>query len=70
MKRLQYVKSKLKRMDKVVFEQLKERKKNTIRDVINIDASEQEGDLSPKLLALKASRKGEMEELLLSKEVH
>ena len=47
------------------FGDLKEKKKNTLSDIIKIDISEQKGNLTPELSTI---RKGK--ELLLKEEVH
>ena len=49
---------------------LKERKKNILSDIANIDDVEQEGVLSSKLSVQRALRKEELEELILREEVH
>ena len=49
---------------------LKERKKNILSDIANIDDVEQERVLFSELSAQRALRKGELEELLLKEEVH
>ena len=49
---------------------LKERKKNILSDIANIDDVEQERVLLSELSAQRALRKGELEELLLKEEVH
>ena len=69
MKKLQFVKAKLKEQNKVSFGNLKKKKKNIHTD-ITIDASEQEGNMTPEQLALRALRKGEVEKLLLKEEVY
>ena len=58
-KRLHYVKSKLEEWNKVSFRDLKETKKNILKDLAIIDAHEQEENLSLELLTVKAIRKGE-----------
>ena len=63
MRKLQYVKAKLKEWNKDSFRVLKERKKSILSEIANIDAAEQEGVLSPELSAQRALRKGELEEL-------
>ena len=70
MRKLQFVKSKLKEWNKESFGVLKERKKSILSDIANIDAVEQEGVLSSELSAQRALRKGELEELILREEVH
>ncbi|RVW94236.1 LINE-1 retrotransposable element ORF2 protein [Vitis vinifera] len=70
MRRLQYVKAKLKEWNKFSFGELKEKKKSILNDLANFDAIEQEGGLNPDLLSQRASRKGELEELILREEIH
>ncbi|RVW90756.1 Transposon TX1 uncharacterized 149 kDa protein [Vitis vinifera] len=69
-RRLQYVKAKLKEWNKFSFGELKEKKKSILNDLANFDAIEQEGGLNPDLLSQRASRKGELEELILREEIH
>ena len=49
---------------------LKERKKNILSDIANIDDVEQERVLFSELSAQRALRKGELEELIFKEEVH
>ncbi|RVX05720.1 Transposon TX1 uncharacterized 149 kDa protein [Vitis vinifera] len=70
MRRLQYVKAKLKEWNKFSFGELKEKKKSILNDLANFDAIEQEGGLNPDLLSQRALRKGEQEELILREEIH
>ena len=49
---------------------LKERKKNILDEIANIDAIEQEGVLSSDLSAQRVLRKGELEELILREKIH
>ncbi|WKA01530.1 hypothetical protein VitviT2T_019810 [Vitis vinifera] len=70
MRRLQYVKAKLKEWNKFSFGELKEKKKSILNDLANFDAIEQEGGLNPDLLSQRALRKGELEELILREEIH
>ena len=70
MRKLQYVKAKLKDWNKNSFGMLKERKKSILDEIANIDAIEQEGVLSFDLSAQRVSRKGELEELILREEIH
>ncbi|KAL6328062.1 hypothetical protein AAG906_033333 [Vitis piasezkii] len=70
MRRLQYVKAKLKEWNKFSFGELKEKKKSILNDLANFDAIEQEGGLNSDLLSQRASRKGELEELILREEIH
>ena len=69
MRKLQFVKVKLKEWNKEFFGVLKERKKSILSDIANIDV-EQEGVLSSELSTQRALRKGELEELVLREEVH
>ncbi|RVW71546.1 Transposon TX1 uncharacterized 149 kDa protein [Vitis vinifera] len=70
MRKLQFVKAKLKDWNKNTFGMLKERKKTISDEIANIDAIEQEGALSSDLAAQRAIRKGELEELILREEIH
>ena len=70
MRKLQYVKAKLKDWNKNSFGMLKERKKSILDEISNIDAIEQEGVLSSDLSAQRDLRKGELEELILREEIH
>ena len=70
MRKLQFVKAKLKDWNKNTFGLLKERKKSISDEIANIDAIEQEGALSSDLAAQRAIRKGELEELSLREEIH
>ncbi|KAJ9700981.1 hypothetical protein PVL29_006352 [Vitis rotundifolia] len=70
MRRLEYVKAKLKEWNKFSFGELKEKKKSILNDLANFDGIEQEGGLNPDLLSQRASRKGELEELILREEIH
>ena len=70
MRKLQFVKVKLKDWNKNSFGTLKERKKNILDEIANIDAIEQEGVLSSELSAQRVLRKGELEELILREEIH
>ncbi|RVX21544.1 putative ribonuclease H protein [Vitis vinifera] len=63
-------KAKLKDWNKNTFGMLKERKKTISDEIANIDAIEQEGALSSDLVAQRAIRKGELEELILREEIH
>ncbi|KAL6327610.1 hypothetical protein AAG906_021901 [Vitis piasezkii] len=67
MRKLQYVKAKLKDWNKNSFGMLKERKKSILDEIANIDVVELEGVLSSDLLAQRVLRKGELEELILRK---
>ena len=70
MRKLQFVKAKLKEWNKASFGELNERKKSILFDLANFDTMEQEGGLSPELLVQRALRKGELEELILREEIH
>ncbi|RVX05281.1 Transposon TX1 uncharacterized 149 kDa protein [Vitis vinifera] len=70
MRRLQYVKAKLKEWNKFSFGELKEKKKSILNDLAIFDAIEQEGGLNPDLISQRASRKGELEVLILREEIH
>ena len=70
MRKLQFVKAKLKDWNKNTFGMLKERKKSILDEIANIDAIEQEGVLSFDLSAQRVLRKGELEELILREEIH
>ena len=70
MRRLQYVKAKLKEWNNFSFGELNEKKKSILNDLANFDAIEQVGGLIYELLSQRASRKGELEELILRVEIH
>ena len=70
MRKLQFVKAKLKEWNKASFGELNERKKSIMFDLANFDTLEQEGGLSPELLVQRALRNGELEELILREEIH
>ncbi|RVW78846.1 Transposon TX1 uncharacterized 149 kDa protein [Vitis vinifera] len=70
MRKLQFLKAKLKEWNKNAFGDLIERKKCILLDIANFDSMEQEGGLSPELLIQRAVRKGELEELILREEIH
>ncbi|RVW96070.1 Transposon TX1 uncharacterized 149 kDa protein [Vitis vinifera] len=70
MRKLQFVKAKLKEWNKASFGELSKRKKDILSDLVNFDSLEQEGGLSHELLAQRALRKGELEELILREEIH
>ena len=61
MRKLQFVKAKLKDWYKNSFGMLKERKKGILDEIANIDAIEQEGVLSSDHLTQRVLRKGELE---------
>ena len=58
MKKLQFVKSKLKEWNEASFGDLKEKKKNILTNIDSIDAREQEGNLIPELSAMRALKRG------------
>ena len=70
MKKLQFVKAKLKEWNKNTFGLLKERKKTILDEIANIDVIEQEGVLSSDPAAQRIERKRELEELILREEIH
>ena len=70
MRRLQFVKAKVKEWNKLSFGELNEKKKSILNDLANFDAIEQEGGLTSELLSQRAIRKGELEELILREEIH
>ncbi|RVW81815.1 Transposon TX1 uncharacterized 149 kDa protein [Vitis vinifera] len=70
MRRLQFVKAKLKEWNKLSFGELNEKKKSILNDLANFDAIEQDGGLTSELLDQRALRKGELEELILREEIH
>ena len=49
MRKLQFIKAKLKEWNKASFGELNERKKSILCDLANVDTMEQERGLSPKL---------------------
>ncbi|RVW98412.1 hypothetical protein CK203_026853 [Vitis vinifera] len=70
MRKLQFVKAKLKEWNKASFGELSKRKEDILSDLVNFDSLEQEGGLSHELLAQRALKKGELEELILREEIH
>ena len=70
MKKLQFVKAKLKEWNKVSFRELNKRKKSILNEIANFDAIEQVGGLTFKLLVQRALRKRELEELILREKIH
>ena len=70
MKKLKFVKSKLKGWNKGVFGDLRERKSIITLDIERIDRLEQEGNLSQDLIAFRNLRRKELGEVLLKEEVH
>lgn len=51
------------------FRDLKEKRKNIILDIMELDEKEQEGSFSSKLVIRKALKNGELEEVVLKEEV-
>ena len=70
MKKLKFVKSKLKESNKGVFGDLRKMKSTTTLDIERIEWLEQEGNLSQDLIALRNLRRKELGEVLLKEEVH
>ena len=70
MRKLKFVKSKLKDWNKVAFGELRERKNFILSDLGRIDLIEQEGNLNLDLVSKRTLRRREVEDLLLKEEVH
>ena len=70
MRKLKFVKSKLKFLNKTVFLDLKERKLAIILDIKRIYLLEHEGSITQDLFALRSLRKKELGDVLLKEEVH
>ena len=70
MRKLQFVKAKLKEWNKVSFGELNTRKKSILNDRANFDATQQVGGLTSELLVQRTLRKGELEELILREEIY
>ncbi|RVW48032.1 hypothetical protein CK203_089187 [Vitis vinifera] len=70
MRKLQFVKAKLKEWNKASFGELSKRKKDILSYLANFDTLEQEGGLSHELLVQRALRKGKLKELILREEIH
>ena len=70
MRKLKFVKFKLKGWNKGVFGDLRERKSTIILYIERIDRLEQEGNLSQDLIALRSLRRKELGDVLLKEEVH
>lgn len=51
------------------FGDLKEKKKNIILDIVELDEKEQEGSFSSELVVRKTLKNGELEEVVLKEEV-
>lgn len=71
MKKLPFVKSKLKEWNKGSFRDLKEKKKNILMNIgmVSKDAKEQKRNLTPEIATKRTLRKGELEEVLLKEEI-
>ena len=69
MRKLQFVKAKLKEWNKASFGELNERKKSILFELANFDTIEQERGLTFELLVQRALRKGELEEWILREEI-
>ena len=69
MRKLQFVKAKLKEWNKTSFGELSKKKKDILAVLANFDSLEQEGGLSHELLVQRALSKGELEELILREEI-
>ncbi|RVW17847.1 hypothetical protein CK203_078615 [Vitis vinifera] len=70
MRKLQFVKAKLKEWNKLSFGELNERKKSILNEIANFDAIEQEEVFTSEHLVQRALRKKELEELILREEIH
>ena len=70
MRKLKFVKSKLKDLNKVAFGDLRERKIFILSDLGRINLIDQEGNLNLDLLSERTLRRRELEDLLLNEEVH
>ncbi|RVW17381.1 LINE-1 retrotransposable element ORF2 protein [Vitis vinifera] len=68
MRKLKFIKSKLKEWNIVVFGDLRERKKHILTDLGRIDRIEQEGNLNLDLVSERTLRRKELEDLLLKEE--
>ena len=68
MRKLKFVKSKLKEWNIVAFGDLRERKKHIILELRRIDLIEQEGNLSLDLVSERNLRRRELKDLLLKEE--
>nr|CAN75609.1 hypothetical protein VITISV_002943 [Vitis vinifera] len=69
MRKLKFIKSKLKEWNTRVFGDLRERKKHILTDLGRIDRIEQEGNLNLELVSERILRRKELEDLLLKEEV-
>ena len=70
MRKLKFVKSKLKDWNKVAFGDLRERKKLILSDLYRIHLIESEGNLNLDLASERTLRRRELKDLLLKEEVH
>ena len=52
------------------FEDLKEKKRSNLLDIVELDEKEQEGTFTPELVRRETLKKGELEEVLLKEEVY
>ncbi|RVW55793.1 LINE-1 retrotransposable element ORF2 protein [Vitis vinifera] len=68
MRKLKFIKSKLKEWNTRVFGDLRERKKHILTDLGRIDRIEQEGNLNLELVSERILRRKELEDLLLKEE--
>ena len=69
MRKLKFVKSKLKEWNIMTFGDLKERKKLILTDLSRIDLIEQEGNLNSDLVLERTLKRRELEDVLLKEEV-
>ncbi|RVW37380.1 hypothetical protein CK203_087736 [Vitis vinifera] len=69
MRKLKFIKSKLKEWNTRVFGDLRERKKHILTDLGRIDRIEQEGNLNLEVVSERILRRKELEDLLLKEEV-
>ena len=69
MRKLKFVKSKLKDWNIVAFGDLRERKKHILSDLGRIDLIEREGNLNLDLVSERTLRRREPDDLLLKEEV-
>ena len=69
MRKLKFVKSKLKEWNKDIFRIMRDRKSTIISDIDMFDWLEQEGSLNQDTFALRSLRKKGVEEVVLKEEV-
>ena len=69
MRKLKFIKSKLKEWNIVAFGDLRERKKHILTDLGRIDRIEQEGNLNLDMVSERTLKRKELEDLLLKEEV-